>query len=409
MSRPVLSRYRNLFTGWDVRRLPVAHKLLFLVPEDHYFWSHRRPIATAARESGYEIVVATLVNKHAELIRKEGFKLIPLKKLKRGSRNPFNELLFFMELSKIFRRERPAIVHQVTVKPVLCGSWAARWTGVPVVVNALAGLGYIFIAPGRTASMLKKAVMLAYKSALSLKNSVLIFQNPDDQKLFVDSKVIPAGRTVLIRGAGVDTARYPFVPEPAGVPVVLLASRLLWDKGVGELVEAIRLLKSREVICRAVLVGEPDPGNPASIPQATLLQWQLEGILEWWGRRDDMPEVLARANLVVLPSYREGLPKVLLEAASTGRAIVTTDTPGCREIVKHRENGLLIPVKDPVALANAIDRLLSDPGLRSQMGLKGRGMVEKEFSEARVVGETLALYDRLLCKIGAERWVKKGK
>ncbi|OPZ72616.1 MAG: N,N'-diacetylbacillosaminyl-diphospho-undecaprenol alpha-1,3-N-acetylgalactosaminyltransferase [Firmicutes bacterium ADurb.Bin456] len=198
-----------------------------------------------------------------------------------------------------------------------------------------------------------------------------------------------------------DPVLFKFTPEPAGIPVVMLASRLLFDKGVGELVEAARLLKSRGVKCRVALVGEPDPGNPASIPVECLLQWQKEGHTEWWGRRGDMAEVLALANLVVLPSYREGLPKILLEAASCGRAIIAADVPGCREIVIHGKNGILVPVRDPAALAEAVEELLKKPALRAQMGAEGRKLVVKEFSEERVVQETLALYDRLVGKAGA--------
>ncbi len=184
------------------------------------------------------------------------------------------------------------------------------------------------------------AALAAYRVALSGQQTRVIFQNPDDRALFVSRSVVPIDRTVLIRGSGVDVSQFVPSSEQSGLPIVLLASRLLWDKGVGELVEASRRLKKDGIACRVVLVGVPDPGNPKAIPVSLLERWQAEGVVEWWGLRNDMPEVLKAASIVVLPSYREGIPKILLEAAASGRPIVTTDTPGCREIVRHGENGL---------------------------------------------------------------------
>jgi glycosyltransferase involved in cell wall biosynthesis len=371
--------------------------ILFFITEDWYFWSHRLPIARAVRDAGFEVLIAARVDQHKILIEEEGFKLIPIG-LERRSKNIIKEIFSILETIKIYRREKPDIVHHVTVKPVLYGAWAARVAGIPAVVNALAGLGFIFVARGWKTSILKWFVVLAYRSAFSGKNVIGIFQNPEDLKLFVEAGVVKSEKTVLIRGSGVDTSRFIPLPEPASIPTIVLASRMLWDKGVGELVNAARQLRKDGVNCRTVLVGIPDPQNPASIPEETLRAWHSEGIIEWWGYREDMVEVYAKSNIVALPSYREGLPKVLIEAASCGRAIVATDVPGCREIVRNDENGLLVPPRDSSSLADALRILVNDSGLRGKMGARGREIVEAEFSEEIVVKQTMELYETLLLK-----------
>jgi len=369
--------------------------ILFFITEDWYFWSHRLPIARAARGAGFKVLVATRVGQHKERIENEGFRLIPIG-LERKSKNVLKELLSIFEIIKIYRRERPVIVHHVAVKPVLYGSWAARIAGVPGVVNALAGLGFIFVAQGWKAKILRQLIVFAYRSAFSAKNTIGIFQNPEDLNLFIDARIVKAEKAALIRGSGVDAVRFTPLPEQTSIPTIVLASRMLWDKGVGEFVDAARILKKDGFKCRMILIGNPDPENPASIPEEILNGWHSEGIVEWWGHREDMPEVFAQSNIVVLPSYREGLPKVLLEAASCGRAIVATDVPGCREIVRHNENGLLVPPHDSKSLADALKSLIGNPELRARMGTRGREIVEAEFSEEIVVRQTMEVYKKLL-------------
>lgn len=377
-------------------------RLLFLITEDWYFWSHRRSIARAAQDAGFDVLVATRVHSHGNLIEREGFRLIPIK-LRRKNRNPFTELSAISELVSIYKRERPSIVHHVGIKPVLYGSLAARFARVPGVVNALAGLGYLFVAEGWRALILKHLARLSYKIALSKKRSRVIFQNMEDRKVFVDHGLVGENQAVLIRGAGVNLADFHVQPEPNETPVIMLAGRLLWNKGIAELVEAAERLRAEGVKCRLVLVGVPDSENPMAVPEEVLQRWQAEGKVEWWGRREDMPQVLALSNLVVLPTtYGEGIPKILLEAAACGRAIVTTDAPGCREIVRHGENGFLVPPRNPEALSDAIGKLLSDPSLRAKMGKRGRDIAESEFSEEQVVAETLAVYHEFLTECGAQ-------
>ena len=376
-------------------------RLLYLVTEDWYFWSHRLPIARAARDAGYEVLVATRLDRHAELIAAEGFKLVSLK-LRRSSRNPLREIGSILEIAHVYRREQPDVVHHVALKPVLYGSLAALLTRVPVVINALAGLGFVFSSDALIAALLRLPVRLAFRILLRANRAVLILQNPDDKLMFEKQGLMPANRIKLIRGSGVDVERFPQTPEPAGRPIVMVASRMLWDKGVGEFVEAAKLLINSGIRATFVLVGDGDPENPATIPDDRLRSWVQEGVVEWWGRRDDMAAVLSQASVVCLPSYREGLPKVLLEAASCGRALVATDVPGCREIVLHGQNGMLVPLKDARALARAIEALLGDPALRKAMGNRGRKLVVEQFSSAFVARQTMNVYAEASSEAGLE-------
>jgi glycosyltransferase involved in cell wall biosynthesis len=377
--------------------VPLARKkLLFLVTEDWYFCSHRLPPARAAQAAGYDVVVATRVDMRGAEIMAEGFKLVPIG-LRRRSRNPFLEMAAIAEIAQIYRLERPDIVHHVALKPVLYGSLAALLTRGPAVVNALAGMGFLFTSSSRTAAVLRYAVSQIFRVLLNAGRSVLILQNPDDEAVLVSGGLVAPSRVRLIRGSGVDIKRFAPMPEPGGTPVVMLPSRMLWDKGVGEFVAAAGALRARGVVARFVLVGDGDPDNPASIPDAQLKAWHDSGLIECWGRCEEMPAALAQAHIICLPSYREGLPKVLMEAAACARALVATDAPGCREIVRHDENGLLVPLRDAVSLADAIERLLGDPALRLRMGQKGRHMVELEFSENKIAYQTLDVY-REMCR-----------
>jgi glycosyltransferase involved in cell wall biosynthesis len=366
-------------------------KLLYLVTEDWYFWSHRLPLARAARDKGYDVVIATRVDECRERIESEGFRLIDIR-LRRRSRNPVQEILAIAELVGIYRRERPDLVHHVAVKPVLYGSLAARWTGVPRVLNALAGMGYLFTSSHRRARLLQSMLEPAFKAALAMPGSRVILQNPDDARLLVERELIRREQVALIRGSGVDTRHFSPRPEQEGSPLVVLASRMLWDKGVKEFVEAARILREEGTAARFALVGDGDPDNPASIPASTMKDWDRRGDVEWWGFRGDMPYVFQQAHIVILPSYREGLPKVLLEAAACGRPIVATDTPGCREIVRDGVNGFLVPVRDSLSLARSVKRLIDSKELRQQMGGEGRRMVLDDFSQESVVRQTMDLY-----------------
>jgi len=371
-------------------------KLLFFVAEDWYFCSHRLPLAVAAKEAGFDVVVVTRVRAHGDIILNSGLRLIPVKMSRRGM-NPLRELGVLFTIWRIYRQERPDIVHHVAIKPVLYGSVVAWLTGCRDVINAMAGLGYLFNSRRWTALFLRFWVIWLFRILFSRAGSKLIVQNPDDVNYFIRNGLIDSEKVVLIRGAGVDTDVFvPASREPSGPPVVMLASRLLWDKGVKEFVEAAGMLRRQGVDARFVLVGDSDFENPAAISPNQLKIWQETGDVEWWGYQDDMPEVLIRSHLVCLPSYHEGLPKILLETASCGKPIVAADVSGCREIVRHGENGLLVPVRDSGSLAVAIKALLDAPELRHRMGVAGRRLVEQEFAQEIVIEQTLRLYREML-------------
>ena len=299
-----------------------------------------------------------------------------------------------MELVSLYRREKPDIVHHVAMKPVIYGSLAALLARVPRIVNALAGLGYIFTSTHVRARLMRMPVRLALRRLLSAGQGRTIVQNPDDRRTLRELG-IPETRIAVIPGSGVDVHRFHPVPEPEGPVVVCMVSRMLWDKGVGELAAAARRLKAEAASLRVWLVGPPDPENPASISEGQLGQWVEEGILEWLGPQADVAAIWQRAHIAVLPSYREGLPKSLLEAAASGRPMVATDVPGCREIVKENETGLLVPARDPGALAAALSRLAGDAALRRRLGAAARERAVERFSQERIARETLALYRSL--------------
>lgn len=370
-------------------------KILYFITEDWYFCSHRLPLALAAKDAGYDVAVVTNVNRHGEAITRAGLRLIPFP-LSRRSINPFAELSVLARLVKVYKQEKPDLVHHVAMKPVVYGSLAARLTGVPCVVNALTGLGYVFTSDQKTARLLRPFLGRVLTGLLKSPRARLIMQNQDDRALFIRKGFAGEEDIRLIRGSGVDTRVFSSVQEPAGVPVVMLASRMLWAKGIREFVEAAGSLKASGVEGRFLLVGDTDPHNPSAIPKEQLASWDSEGVIEWLGHREDMPKLFSESNIVCLPSfYGEGVPKVLIEAAACGRPIVTTDTPGCREIVEHGKNGMLVPARDPGALAQAIKALLENKETRRAMGACGREIVMSRFSIETVVAETLNVYGEL--------------
>lgn len=371
-------------------------KLLFVVNDAANFFSYRLPVASAARQAGFDVHVAAPEGVIKADIVKAGFTFHSIPLTRKG-KNFLQELNSFMTLAFLYKKLQPDIVHHITIKPILYGGIAARMAHVPAVVNAVTGLGYVFITRGINASLLRSSVKQGYKVAFHHRNQRTIFQNPDDSSLFINGGIAPGENAVLIKGSGVDISTFTPYPESKGIPIVILASRMLWDKGIKEFVSAAKALRSNGIKARFVLVGDTDPGNPTAIPTGQLEAWRDSGVVEWWGWCADMPAVFADSHIVCLPSaYGEGIPKVLIEAASCGRAIVTTDAPGCREIVKHGENGLLVPVGDTKALTNALGKLIENPALREHMGIRGRDIVAAEFTHKQVVAKTLMVYRELL-------------
>jgi glycosyltransferase involved in cell wall biosynthesis len=363
-------------------------KLLFVVTEDWYFVSHRLSLAVAAQKAGFDVAVATRVVKQGETIRAAGIRLIPFS-LSRHHGNPVAEVA---ALLRLYRQERPDIVHHVALKPIVYGTVAAQLARVPAKVNAVAGLGWLFTTTHGMMRLIRPAARWVLAWLLKTPGSLTIVQNPDDRALLVRSR-LPEARIRLIRGAGVDTISFRPASKPSGAVCIVLAARMLWAKGMGEFVEAARLLTQAGVSARFALVGIPDLGNPDSVSEATLREWHGRNGVEWWGWQEDMPAVFRAAHIACLPSYyREGLPKVLLEAAASGLPIVTTNAPGCRDVVRDGENGYLVPVRDAQALAQTLRGLIDNAALRAQMGRRAREIALAEFSQERIISEVLTVY-----------------
>lgn len=370
----------------------MGNKLLFVVTEDWYFVSHRLQLAKAALSQGYDVAIATRVGRHGDVIRDAGIRLIPFELSRRGG-NPLAEI---WSLFRLYRREQPDLIHHVAMKPVFFGSIAAKLAGQAGQVNAIAGLGWLFTSSSRFARLIRPIVSSAMAHLLNCRHSLTIVQNMEDGEVLKHAGVA-AEHIRLIPGAGVNTNLFCPARNLNQPPCVMLAARMLWSKGVGEFVAAARLLAMRGVEARFLLVGEPDPANPAAIPVAKLREWHGQFGVEWFGRREDMPSVWQSAHIACLPSYyREGLPKCLLEAAACGLPIVTTDSPGCREVIVDGREGLLVPPKNVEALADAIEHLIRHPELRKQMGDKARERAIRVFSEDQVIRATLSVYAQVL-------------
>ena len=368
--------------------------LLLVVNVDWFFLSHRLPVALAARDAGFDVHVAAALTGPAEAIERYGFKFHSLD-LDRRNMGVLSAFRLINTLFHLMRRLSPSVVHLVTIKPVLMGGLAARLAGVSSVVAAISGLGFVFTAQGVKASVRRYLVSFLYRLALARAGVRVIVQNGDDQSLMRRYAGIQDNQVVRIPGSGVDVRNWKMQPLPSGLPIVLMAARLLVDKGVQEFVYAARILHGYAG-SRFVLVGDVDPGNPTSLTSEQITQWVEEGMIEWWGYRNDMSQVLSAAYVVVLPSYREGLPKVLVEAAASGRAVITTDVPGCRDAIAAGRTGLLVPSRNGQALVAAIRALLDDPHQCAEMGTAGRFLAEEEFDVNMVIEQHLTLYKELL-------------
>ncbi|MBF0381998.1 MAG: glycosyltransferase family 4 protein [Magnetococcales bacterium] len=367
-------------------------KLLFLVTEDWYFCSHRLPIARHALKCGFEVVVATHVQKHGEQINAEGFRLIPIS-MRRSGVTLFGELTSLIELIRLYRREKPDIIHHVAMKPAVFGSIAALFSTATLVVNAVNGLGTLFSSTDKKTAVLRFIIKNLLRFLFNRSNSHLIVQNPDDYKSLANIAALADKQISLIAGSGVDIAHFTVLPPPKNGNVVALVSRMLQEKGVEDLIEATNILRAEGLDVSLILAGRTDKDSATSIPEEQLYEWSKSEYIEWVGIAKDVRKIWAKASIAVLPSYyREGVPKALLEAAACGRPIITTDMPGCRDVVQQGKNGLLVPVKNPAILAQTIKKLLEDPNQRDNMATAGRKRVESMFSEEIIVKQTIDIY-----------------
>ena len=353
-----------------------------------------------ARDAGWAVTAAAAADavsqdaEALEVLREHGIDFVELP-ISRSGRNPRREVMAYRALLSLYRRIRPTVAHHVTIKPVIYGSRAARTAQVPGVVNAVAGLGSIFLDDSLAGRMQRSLILAMYRRALAHPNVVMLFQNDDDAQAFDELHLGASARRAVIRGSGVDLRVFRATEEQRDErPLVVFPGRLLRDKGVMEFVAAAEMLRSEGTSARFALVGAEDP-NPSSVSASQLREWRERGTVELWGYRTDMPAVFAQSAVVCLPSYREGLPKALIEAAASGRAVVTTDVPGCRDAVSS-QSAFLVPARDAVALADSLRTLIGDFGLRRRMGEAGRRLAERSFSVDAVADDTLAIYNQLL-------------
>lgn len=369
--------------------------------QDICLW--RQVLVSGLRAMGWNVAVAAPSGPWVDRVAALGCRVVTYPLDRRGL-NPFTEARSLVALVRLYGDLRPTIAHHFTIKPNLYGTLAARLAGVPIIIATVTGLGYIWTDGGRKARTLRAFLGPVYRWVLGLADAV-IYLNEEDRR------TLGGRRTVVIPGEGIDLSEFSpeaVSPEHRAVlrarlgladdqPVVLMVGRMLWHKGVREFVEAARRVRRRFPLATFLLVGPSDEGNPARVPPAALRAWEAEGIVRYLGPRNDVRDLMALADLVVLPTYyREGLPRVLVEAAAMGKALVATDVPGCREVVQPGVNGLRVPPRDVPALAEAIERLLADPERRAGFGKMSRAMAEAKFSDRQVVGQTLALYTALL-------------
>ncbi len=379
-------------------RSRLALKVLLFANTDWYLFNFRLSLAYALRDRGYEILLLSPPGDYGRRLVDMGFDWRPLP-MKRQSLQPLSELKLLVQLVRLLKDEDVDIVHGFTIKAAVYGSLAARMAGGVARISAVAGMGYVFTSSDMKARLLKPIVRAVIKLAASGRNSRIILQNPDDVDAFLRYRLAEEQYVRLIKGSGVDTSL--FVPSESqgrdsSTVVVLFAARLLWDKGLREFIEAATIVRKKSAGVCFLLAGEPDEGNPAAVSTAEVEGWHASGKVQWLGQVSNMPELLQSVDIMVLPSYREGLPKGLVEAAAVELPLIATDVPGCREVVIHGVNGLLVPAHDAEALANAIVCLIQDRELRAEMGVRGRKKVLAEFDEEVVIRETLAVYDELL-------------
>ena len=374
-------------------------KVLMVAHWDWVLYNFRLPLARMLREKGFEVTFVCPNGEYVPQLWEDGFRWVHWSVI-RKSLNPAAELYSTFHLASIYRREQPKIIHHFTIKPNLYGSIAALLTGTKKVINTFTGLGFLF-SEHPLAIGLRSSILPLAKLAFKASKGWSVFQNRQDLETCLRLKLVLPERTVIIAGSGVDTKRFcpNHVPPSSNhghSVVVLMAARLLWDKGVGEFVEAARVLKARGVQVEFLLAGKPDNGNPMCVPEEWLRKWQGDGLIKWLGHRNDIPNLLQQVDIAVLPSYHEGASRFLLEAAACGLPLVATDIEGCRMVVRDGVNGFLVPVKDPYALADAIETLIRNPDLRRQMGIASRKIAEAEFDERIILNKWLELYDRVL-------------
>ena len=373
-------------------------KVLLVANTGWYFYNFRRGLLRALSAAGCRVAIVCPHDEYVDRLVEDGIRWIDWR-LDRAGMNPLGDLRSLRALRRIYRAEAPDLVHHFTVKPILYGTLAAKQAGVPRMVNSVTGLGHVFTSQRLLAYLIRPWIRRWYLWALTTPGSRPMFQNADDLAELCRRSNRLAERAVLTGGSGVDLQRFSAGPQGGskanGTSCVMFVGRLIEEKGIREFVEAARLAKQRGLAARFVACGCPDPGNRSSVDPACIEKWRAEGHVEFPGHTDRADQAIREADVIVLPSYREGTPRVLLEAAAMGKPAIASDVPGCREVVTHGYNGLLVPPREPRAIADALQQLLGDPALRARMGRAGRTRAEERFDERRVVDRTLRVYREL--------------
>jgi glycosyltransferase involved in cell wall biosynthesis len=381
-----------------------TRKIILFANTDWYLYNFRLSLARRLRDEGYDVLLLSPDGEYGPRLRELGFRwqVVPMR---RRSLNPWREVMLVLWLARFFRNEKPDLVHGFTIKGAVYGSLAARLVGVPARVNAIDGMGYVFTSDALRARLLRPLVRRVMHFAFNGPRTAVVLQNSDNMALFRQADIVHERVLRLIRGAGVDCTRYvpreATVAEPQAPLRILLAARLIWEKGIAEYVDASRRLKRENRTIKFFLAGSPDEGNPAAVKKELVESWVREGLVDWLGHVSDMPALLAKIDVVVLPSYYgEGLPTTLVEAAACALPLITTDAPGCREVVScNGDDGLLVPMRDSAALADAIRLLDDDRALAAKLGLAARKKALAEFDESIVLRETLSVYNELACNV----------
>lgn len=370
-------------------------KILYIINVDWAYISHFLPVGIEGMKRGYEIHLACGITDKKEYLESLGFKVHPLS-ITRSSIKIVDEINTMIEMYVLIKFLNPTIVEFLTIKPVLYGGIVSKILSIPCKVFYITGLGYVFIKKGLKGFILRNIVKILYKFAISGKNSLVITENVYDKELISNLNAVNNNQIRIIRGAGVDLTKYQFREEDNQNIRVSMACRLLKDKGVYEYVEAVKILKPKYPNVNFELYGDIDIYNPASLTDLDVENIKKEGFINVHGFSTNIANVFSNSNIVVLPSYREGLPKVLIEAAASGRSVVTTDVPGCRDAIQVGITGLLCEVKNPVSLANEIEKLLLDDNLRNIMGKSGRILAEKEYDITKILTEHFNVYEENL-------------
>ena len=375
-------------------------KLLFNLTEDWFFCSHFLERALAAKKVGYSIFVLSRQSLKKDVLENYGVKFISVP-FDRKSTNPFYEFYILIRIILIYKKVRPDIVHQVAAKPIIYGSIAARICRIKSVINAPVGMGYVFTSDTIKAKILRPLLNILFKFLINSHNGVnkrnkVIFENHDDLNYFINLKAVDPKNACIIQGAGVMIKQNYKPQKNKKIPTIALVARMLKDKGINEFVEASKIVNREKILGNFLLVGDIDPGNPSSLKRQTLIKWNDDKVIKWVGWVDNVDEILKKTDILCLPSYREGLPKALIEGAAYGLPIVTTNTVGCKDVVEDGVNGFLVPIKDVEQLSKRILELIKSKDLRNKMGMASFNIASRKFSSEKINSQTLDVYKEML-------------